>query len=99
MSKVKVLVHTQYFENYTDTDYPFWKAKGSYTFQIEMEADIIFYAGSEDAIFTRLVERHNNTHCKFEYLNYEIQFQEEPGHLATEEEYVAILEEYYKVTC
>lgn len=94
MSKVKVLVHTQYFENYTDTDYPLWKAKGGYTFQIEMDADIIFYAGSEDAIFTRLVERHNNTHCKFEYLNYEIQF-EEPGHLATEEEYVALLEEYY----
>lgn len=98
MSKVKVLVHTQYFENYTDTDYPLWKAKGGYTFQIEMDADIIFYAGNEDAIFTRLVERHNNTHCKFEYLNYEIQF-EEPGHLATEEEYLEILEEYYKVTC
>ena len=94
MSKVKVLVHTQYFENYSDTDYPLWKEKGGYTFQIEMDADIIFYAGSEDAIFTRLVERHNNTHCKFEYLNYEIQF-EEPGHLATEEEYVALLEEYY----
>lgn len=94
MSKVKVLVHTAIFENYSDTDYPLWKAKGGYTFQIEMDADIIFYAGSEDAIFTRLVERHNNTHCKFEYLNYEIQF-EEPGHLATEEEYVALLEEYY----
>ena len=99
MSKAKVLVHTQYYENYSNTNYPLWKVKGLYTFQIEMDASILIYAGSEDAIFTRLVERHNNTHCKFEYLNYEIQFQEEPGHLATEEEYVAILEEYYKVTC
>ena len=42
MSINKILVHTQYEENYGHYEGNFaWKKKGGHTFQIEMDADLI----------------------------------------------------------
>lgn len=98
MSKSKVLVYADYFENYSnDASTPHWKPKGEHIFYIEIDIDIMSCYESADGILRRLVERHNNSHCKFEYIDYAIEWHT-PTLLATEEDYVALGDEYYVVS-
>ena len=99
MSKVKVIVTTQYFENYNvgpegfnmyGDKLPHWKPKGGVDFQIEMDSDVLMYTDAE-AVLTKMVEKQNSIAERFEYRGYEIQWNE-PIALGTEDEYLAILE-------
>lgn len=87
MSVNKVLVHTQYYENYGFNEgREAWKPKGIHTFHIEIDADILMYTNPAE-VFGKMLETHNSEIERFEYREYEIQWQE-PTLLGTTEKYV-----------
>lgn len=93
MSVNKILVHTQYEENYGFPEGNFhWKPKGGHTFQIEMDTDLLMYTDPAE-VFGKMLEPHNWTDLeRFTYLEYEIQWQE-PTLLGTQEDYIKVNQE------
>jgi hypothetical protein len=88
MSINKILVHTQYEENYAHYEGGFhWKKKGGHTFQIEMDADLLLYTDPAD-VFGKMLETHNSDIERFTYIDYEIQFHK-PTVLGTQADYIA----------
>ena len=87
MSVNKILVHTQYEENYGFSEGNFhWKPKGGHTFQIEMDAALLMYTDPAK-VFGKMLESQNSNLERFTYLEYEIQWQE-PTLLGTQEDYI-----------
>ena len=87
MSVNKVLVHTQYEENYGFHEGNFhWKPKGGHTFQIEMDADLLLYTDPAE-VFAKMLESQNTDLERFTYLEYEIQWQE-PTLLGSQADYI-----------
>ena len=87
MSLNKILVHTQYEENYGHYEGNFhWKKKGGHTFQIEMDSDIIMYSNPEE-VFGKMLEGQSNDLERFVYAGHEIQFHV-PTVLGTQDDYV-----------
>jgi len=87
MSVNKILVHTQYEENYGFHEGNFhWKPKGGHTFQIEMDADLLMYTDPSE-VFGKMLESQNSDLERFTYLEYEIQWQE-PTLLGTQQDYI-----------
>lgn len=91
MSKNKVLVYTQYQENYGFHEGTVhWKNKGSHTFEIEMDTDILMYS-SPSKVFAKMLESHNSELERFTYVDHDIQFQK-PTLLGNQDDYVKISE-------
>ena len=87
MSMNKILVHTQYYENYGFHEGgEHWKPKGGHTFQIEMDANLLMYTDPAE-VFGKMVESQNSDLERFKYIEYEIQWQE-PTLLGTQEDYI-----------
>ena len=87
MSINKILVHTQYEENYGFHEGgEHWKKKGGHTFQIEMDADLFMYTDPAE-VFGKMVESQNSDLERFKYIEYEIVWQE-PTLLGTQEDYI-----------
>ena len=87
MSMNKILVHTQYYENYGFHEGgEHWKPKGGHTFQIEMDADLLMYTDPAE-VFSKMLESQNSDLERFKYIEYEIQWQE-PTLLGTQEDYI-----------
>ena len=87
MSMNKILVHTQYYENYGFHEGgEHWKKKGGHTFQIEMDADLLMYTDPAE-VFGKMVESQNSDLERFKYIEYEIVWQE-PTLLGTQEDYI-----------
>jgi len=83
----KILVHTQYYENYGFHEGgEHWKPKGGHTFQIEMDADLLMYTDPAE-VFGKMVESQNSDLERFKYIEYEIVWQE-PTLLGTQEDYI-----------
>lgn len=94
--KSKVIIHTQYFENYNVGpdgfgEVPHWKPKGGHQFMIEMDADTLFYADNIAEAFQKMLDKHESVAERFEYVDYEIQWSE-PTPLGTEDEFIALME-------
>ena len=88
MSINKILVHTQYYENYGFHEGgEHWKKKGGHTFQIEMDADLLLYSDPSQ-VFGKMLESQNSDLERFTYVDYEIQFQT-PTVLGTQDDYIA----------
>ena len=47
--KTKVLIISQYYENYSDTDTPYWKPKFSNDFSVDISWDTLMYR-KEDVV-------------------------------------------------
>lgn len=89
MSVNKILVHTQYEENYLFYDCGFhWKKKGEHIFQIEMDVDILMYSNPSE-VFAKMLKSHNSDAERFTYVHHEIQWQE-PTILGTQDDYIKI---------
>ena len=74
MSINKILVHTQYYENYAHYEGgEHWKPKGGHTFQIEMDADLLLYTDHAE-VLGKMVESQNSDLERFKYVDHEIQF-------------------------
>ena len=87
MSMNKILVHTQYYENYGFHEGgEHWKPKGGHTFQIEMDADLLMYTDPAE-VFGKMVESQNSDLERFKYIEYEIVWQE-PTLLGSQEDYI-----------
>lgn len=87
MSVNKVLVHTQYEENYGFHEGNFhWKPKGGHTFQIELDADLLLYTDPAE-VFAKMLESQNTDLERFTYLEYEIVWQE-PTFLGSQADYI-----------
>ena len=87
MSINKILVHTQYYENYGFHEGgEHWKPKGGHTFQIEMDADLLMYTDPAE-VFSKMVESQNSDLERFKYVDHEIVWQE-PTLLGSQEDYI-----------
>ena len=95
MSMNKILVHAQYYENYNvgpegfnmyGDKQPHWKPKGGHTFQIEMDADLLMFSDPAE-VFGKMLEKQNSIAERFEYVDYEVQWQE-PTLLGSQEDYI-----------
>ena len=101
MVEEKIIIKTQYYENYNvgpkgfntyGDKKPKWKPKGSYDFVIELDTDLLLYAKNVEAIFAKMIFKHNTEAEKFEYRDYEIVY-EEPRVLGTKEDFLILLKE------
>lgn len=98
MSKQTILITTQYKENYGAHSWngegqcpQAWKPKGGHTFQIEMDADLLLYSDAK-AIFSKMLKAQSNDHESFEFIEYEIQWQQ-PTVLGVEEDFISVMQE------
>ena len=78
MSKIKIIISSQYWENYAVGpegfyDEPYWKPKGEVKFSVEVDSDVLL-AGEEqiEKVLSKMVEEQSNEACNYEYRSYEI---------------------------
>lgn len=71
-----IQVTAQYYENYSDTNIPYWKPKGGVDFRFPLDADLALYARKEDLVraITKMVEEQSNDYCLYEYIDHEVKF-------------------------
>ena len=78
-------IFTQYYENYSDTQTPYWKPKGGQTFIIkDIEGDLIMYCDNLKEVCSNLVSSKSNEHAKYEYREHEVDFIGDREILVTE---------------
>ncbi len=71
-----IQVTAQYYENYSDTNFPYWKPKGSVDFHFPLDADVALYAPKGvlvDALI-KMVEEQSNGYALYEYKDHEVKF-------------------------
>ncbi len=73
--KCKLFINCQYYQNYSDTDTPYWKPKGGHEFVIEVESDVM-YSNKLEEHLTKMVEDETTEYEKFEYRGHELKFSE-----------------------
>ncbi len=75
---ITVLVSAQYYENYSDTETPYWKPKGGVDFSFPVDADLLMYTPENQLVsaLNRLVEAQGNGYARYEYLSHEVKFSE-----------------------
>jgi hypothetical protein len=73
-----VLVSTQYYENYSDTNIPYWKPKGGMDFSFPIDSDLVMYApnGVLENALIKMVEEQSNGYARYEYRSHEVKFSE-----------------------
>ena len=87
MSINKILIHTQYEENYGFNEGNFaWKKKGGHTFQIEMDADLMMYSDPAE-VFAEMLKSHCNDLERFTYVDHDIQWSV-PAVLGNQDDYI-----------
>tara|TARA_S200002703_G_scaffold158117_1_gene167672 strand:- start:336 stop:644 length:309 start_codon:yes stop_codon:yes gene_type:complete len=70
-----ITITAQYYENYSDTNVPYWKPKGGQIFEIEnIESDLIIYCDDLTEVLTNLVAAQSNEHVKYEYREHNVDF-------------------------
>lgn len=78
-------IHTQYYENYSDTATPHWKPKGGQVFEIEnILGDMIMYCEDLKEVLTNLVATKSNEHVRYEYQEHEVDFMGKDLSITTE---------------
>ena len=75
---VTIRISAQYYENYSDTDTPYWKPKGGHEFTIKADADTILYTYDSNLkeILSKMVADESDSHNKYEYIDHEVIFFE-----------------------
>ena len=71
-----IQVTAQYYENYSDTNTPYWKPKGAVDFYFPLDADMALYAVKEALVLaiTKMVEEQSNDYARYEYIDHEVKF-------------------------
>ena len=59
---ISILVSAQYYENYSDSQTPYWKPKGGVDFSFPVDSDLVMYAGNGflENVLTKMVEEQSN---------------------------------------
>jgi hypothetical protein len=71
-----VLVSAQYYENYSDTETPYWKPKGGADFSFLVDSELVMYT-PEDVLreaLSKLIVEQSNEHSRYEYFSHEVKF-------------------------
>lgn len=73
---ISILVSAQYYENYSDTQTPYWKPKGGVDFSFPIDSDLVMYAYKEDlkSALIKMVEEQSNEYSRYEYIDHEVKF-------------------------
>lgn len=73
---VTIRITAQYYENYSDTDTPYWKPKGGHEFTIKADSDVIFYTYDSDLkeVLSKMVADESDFMNKYEYIDHEVKF-------------------------
>ena len=71
-----IQVTAQYYENYSDTNTPYWKPKGSVDFHFPLNADVALYVRKEELVeaLIKMVEEQSNDYSLYEYIDHEVKF-------------------------
>ena len=77
-----IIISTQYYENYGDSQRPHWKPKGGFQFKVVANDELIMYTHDLKAILTEMVAEQSNDHEMFEYIEHEVHFTD-PYQLST----------------
>ena len=73
---ISILVSAQYYENYSDTETPYWKPKGGVDFSFPIDSDLVMYLYKEDLreALIKMVEEQSNEYSRYEYIDHEVKF-------------------------
>jgi hypothetical protein len=73
---ISILVSAQYYENYSDSQTPYWKPKGGADFAFPVDSELVMYAGKGylENVLTKLVEEQSNEYSRYEYIDHEVKF-------------------------
>jgi hypothetical protein len=73
---INVLVSAQYYENYSDTETPYWKPKGGVDFSFPVDSELVMYVRREflENVLIKMVEKQSNDYSRYEYLSHEVKF-------------------------
>jgi hypothetical protein len=73
---ISILVSAQYYENYSDSQTPYWKPKGGVDFSFPIDSDLVMYAYKEELreALIKMVEEQSNEHSRYEYIDHEVKF-------------------------
>lgn len=71
-----IQVSAQYYENYSDSNIPYWKPKGSTDFHFPLDSDVALYTPSDvlELALIKMVEEQSNGHARYEYIDHEVKF-------------------------
>ena len=71
-----IQVTAQYYENYSDSNIPYWKAKGGVDFHLPLDADVALYVYREDLVnaISKMLEEYSNEYSRYEYIDHEVKF-------------------------
>ena len=71
-----IQVTAQYYENYSDSNIPYWKPKGGVDFHLPLDADTALYVHREDLVnaISKMLEEYSNGHSRYEYIDHEVKF-------------------------
>lgn len=95
MKTILVQITAQYYENYSDTDKPYWKPKMGQEFFLRADSDDFMYGLTECiAAIKKMLEKQSNSRCRYEYVSHELIFHESIE-LSTDE-FEANLKEIYQ---
>jgi hypothetical protein len=75
MMNCTVKVMAQYFENYSDTNTPYWKPKGGQEFQIVIDSDTILYSDELKNHLKEMISNQSDEHNKYEYIEHDVEFK------------------------
>ena len=73
---VKIIINSQYYQNYSDTDTTYWKPKGGHEFQIVVDSNVLMYSNELEKHLTKIVSKQSDEREKFEYRGHEVQFSD-----------------------
>jgi hypothetical protein len=73
---ISILVSAQYYENYSDSQTPYWKPKGGADFSFPIDSDLVMYAYKEELreALIKMVEEQSNEYSRYEYIDHEVKF-------------------------
>ncbi len=72
----RIIINSQYYQNYSDTETPYWKPKGGQEFQIIVNSDVLMYSNNLVKHLTKIVSKQSDGQEKFEYKGHEVQFSD-----------------------
>ena len=80
MASTILNIEAQIWENYSDTDTPYWKPKGGQKFAIRfpIDADELFHLHNDTIIevINEILKDHSNDHVKYSYIEHDVQYYE-----------------------
>jgi len=73
-----ILVSAQVFENYSDTDIPYWKAKGGSDFLFPVQCDTVLniFESTLRIALSKMVDEQSNEKYRYEYFSHVVNFSQ-----------------------